>query len=681
MIPTKPDVKANIHGLETQQFTIKVNNKSFRVLLDGLYTDKPQSIIRELWTNALDSHVAAGVADEPFHCQLPTYIDPTFTVRDYGTSMDHQTVMNVYTSLFDSDKEDTNEQTGCLGLGSKSPFSYTDAFDVFAYSGTEKRFYLAAMNDDGIPTITHLKSEPCGGPRGIEVRFPVQTLHVTDFQRAATKVAIGFDVRPTIVGGDVEPPDAIFEAETFRIMAPNSYIGSDRGYVRQGPVVYPIPYQFFHNLDEDVRYLIQDGHSFIVDVPIGSVEFTASREALQLTDATTKYLTTAVNEAFRDVRETALADIKEQDSYMNAYKSYNAWGEFLRLGDIEAHGRMIYANKTGLIPILNNGPIPKIMRSGSRGLSEVSWSSNGEIFFKIDDIPNMRFVIDSPAIKAPRKRKRFMEFAKKNKLAYWLHHPTGEEIIRLMRLLDLDRDQFMKVSDLDDVDPPERDTYSSSTGRSVASGLYSVALRPSSVGDFPITDRPSEIPEGTSYYWMPIDKAIASEQIYLEGLSYVRFDDRQNLKMFLRPLHAFGEYRPVYLMTPRAQKKYSPDDNDRLDVAFKAVIRDNAETICDMLEIPRSMDFGYNRYGRSIIEKMVASHDGFDEDLCSLVVRFKHTFKDLGFEDAVARREIVVTDIKAKYPMVFNPDDHDVKQYIELIDFLEEANNNKEDGN
>ena len=140
MIPKNVREGAEAHGLtgEKAYFTIKPNGKAFRTLIDGLYSNKVQVVIRELCANAPDSHIDAGQV-KPFKVSIPTALDAVFRVRDFGTGLTHEQVMKLYTTIFESTKEETNEQTGQLGLGSKSPFAYTDSFQVTVWDGAEKR--------------------------------------------------------------------------------------------------------------------------------------------------------------------------------------------------------------------------------------------------------------------------------------------------------------------------------------------------------------------------------------------------------------------------------------------------------------------------------------------------------------------------------------------------------------
>ena len=113
---------------ETGEFRIRNSAKAFSILSSGLYANKIRAIIRELSCNAVDSHVAAGKADVPFEVHLPTALSPWFSIRDFGTGLSHEQVTKIYTTYFESTKTDSNDFIGALGLGSKSPFSYTNNF-------------------------------------------------------------------------------------------------------------------------------------------------------------------------------------------------------------------------------------------------------------------------------------------------------------------------------------------------------------------------------------------------------------------------------------------------------------------------------------------------------------------------------------------------------------------------
>lgn len=144
-------------NVKTQQFKIQFNAKMSKILSDGLYSDKILAIIRELSTNAYDSHVAAGKATTPFHVTLPSSFNPQFIIEDFGVGLSPEQVNNIYTVYGASDKEDSNTAIGCLGLGSKTPFSYnTRSCTIESRVDGMCYIYSAFIGENGLPTLAAL---------------------------------------------------------------------------------------------------------------------------------------------------------------------------------------------------------------------------------------------------------------------------------------------------------------------------------------------------------------------------------------------------------------------------------------------------------------------------------------------------------------------------------------------
>ena len=282
MLTTQTPRAVETHGVSSSAtFSIKANGKAFKVLIDGLYSDKIRAVIRELWTNAYDAHAMAGNLDTPFECHLPTVFEPVFSVRDFGVGMDHTTIMDLYTTVFASSKENTNSQVGKLGLGSKSPFAYTDSFTVQAWDGQTKRSYSAYIGSDHIPMLAVMGEEPSTDPRGIEVSFPVKTTDIHSFKTSAERTAVGFDVRPTMTGATLSTDDLeiIRSGLGWKLVA-----GAFVAQARQGCVLYPIDAPAISGLTEAQQSLLDS--ALIIDFPVGDLEISASRESLGYDDPT-----------------------------------------------------------------------------------------------------------------------------------------------------------------------------------------------------------------------------------------------------------------------------------------------------------------------------------------------------------------------------------------------------------
>ena len=75
---TREKTITNLNG--SRKFQMKSSAKAFQILSSGIYERKVEAIVRELSCNAYDSHVAAGKKDVPFKVNLPTGLDPKFSV-------------------------------------------------------------------------------------------------------------------------------------------------------------------------------------------------------------------------------------------------------------------------------------------------------------------------------------------------------------------------------------------------------------------------------------------------------------------------------------------------------------------------------------------------------------------------------------------------------------------------
>lgn len=264
-------------------FTIKASAKAFNILSSNLYSDKPLAIVRELCCNAFDSHVAAGKRDVPIEINLPSRINPTLSIKDFGTGLDHAGIINVYTKFFESTKTESNDFVGQLGLGSKAPFSLFKTFSVEARHDGVKRVYTSYINEDGIPTIAQMGESDTDEPNGLMVSMSVKPDDFDKFHDAAKRALMYFDPKPVVNGAD---GFATFEVKhgvsgTNWKMRETSYWAKMKGpSVVQGFVVYPINTSIIKEsgLSPSAQVIADLNIDFWMD--IGSVDVAPSREAL-----------------------------------------------------------------------------------------------------------------------------------------------------------------------------------------------------------------------------------------------------------------------------------------------------------------------------------------------------------------------------------------------------------------
>jgi hypothetical protein len=291
-------------NITPSNFRIKASKKAFEILSSGLYSDKIKAIVRELSTNAADSHTAAGKPDVPFTVHLPNSLEPYFSVKDDGVGLSEEQVNGIYTTYFDSDKTHSNDLTGCLGLGSKSPFSYTEQFTVETRFGGVKYTFNCFINESGVPSVAKLCEQPTDEANGVEVKFPVKPADFNEFRYKAEEALSWFRVRPKVVGNaSFHFKDVTYmrRTEKYGLRQERSY----NSYVVMGNVAYACKPNDLRSSSTTLTDLERKVMEWGCDlfVPIGSIEITASREEVSYDPRTVAVVKESLVAAVEDIKK------------------------------------------------------------------------------------------------------------------------------------------------------------------------------------------------------------------------------------------------------------------------------------------------------------------------------------------------------------------------------------------
>lgn len=317
--------------LVEQQFKLKATAKAFSILSSGLYSDKILAIVRELSCNAVDAHRAAGTQNVPFEIKLPTAFDATFHVKDFGTGLSHEDVLELYTTYFDSTKSESNDDIGALGLGSKSPFSYVSNFSVESRHNGMRRLYTAFIAESGVPSIAVLGEEKTTEPNGMTISLAAKAEDASKFLEATRRALTYFKHMPKVNGNSKFEPLTVthtVHGTNWKMRASDWRLSMDGAYVVQGGVAYPI----------DANILAQNGLSAMgnqvlrqnidVFVNIGDVEVAASREALSYTKQTIANLNRIVETAVKEMRTAIQKEFDDQPSLWAAQQMHVTYSSY-----------------------------------------------------------------------------------------------------------------------------------------------------------------------------------------------------------------------------------------------------------------------------------------------------------------------------------------------------------------
>lgn len=323
---------------KTIAFRIKTSAKAFKALIDSTYSKKIDALIREVCSNAIDSHNASGNGKKKFEVNLPTITKPEFRVRDYGTGISDETMETVYTVLFESTKEDSGVEVGKYGLGCKAPFAYSDTFTVSSYQNGKASHWVADIQD-GLPNVSLIFTEEnTSEPNGVEIKVPVHLKDVELFKRVFPEIIKGFDNKP-IVTPNVTMPGIGSEWNDTDPMEIDDYIfysslGKTKGlWARMGSIIYPIDKEEISKIlklhQGEIRFL--DKINGLIDFPIGALEPVPSREHLSYgrDDPTGKSISNALMLIFQKVSNEAEKSFKKhKDDYLSLCVKYSKLDDF-----------------------------------------------------------------------------------------------------------------------------------------------------------------------------------------------------------------------------------------------------------------------------------------------------------------------------------------------------------------
>ena len=280
-------------------YKIDATAKAFAILSDGLYSNKILAVVRELSTNAYDSHVAAGCPEKRFDVTLPTSLDHEFAIRDYGTGLNKEDCMSLYTTYFRSDKTDSNDAVGCLGLGSKSPFAYTEQFMVESFHNGNHMTFSAYKNENDEPVFALLSEQSTDEPNGLKVSFATDSSDTFAFKHEAGNVWKYFVTTPnTNIDIEIDSQgDAVMSGDDWKICNK-----ANRGYAKNEIIMGQIAYELdADQFDGEVYDLLWRGHGLIIYANIGDVDITPSRESLSYNSRTKEFIHNKIKSILEEI--------------------------------------------------------------------------------------------------------------------------------------------------------------------------------------------------------------------------------------------------------------------------------------------------------------------------------------------------------------------------------------------
>jgi len=278
----------------------------FEMLRSKIYSDSIAAICREIAANSRDAnrevmkgHVPIEIGFRKEHLldggsSLHVYF------KDEGPGISPDRMANVFCKYAKSTKRDTDEMTGGFGLGAKTPFAYTDAFNIETVVDRVKYLYTAYIDESRRGKIAKLSEEACEEPNGTTIVVPISPDDRRRFEQNIILYTCMWDVPPKYVdvnawtGSEISKiiesdgiPKMKLEGGRVLYIVSRSLISIfDQG---MGIIVDGMPYDLdTHQIPEyDGKNNYQlSSTTVVMRMETGEVDLSVNRETLQYTQKT-----------------------------------------------------------------------------------------------------------------------------------------------------------------------------------------------------------------------------------------------------------------------------------------------------------------------------------------------------------------------------------------------------------
>lgn len=246
---------ATLGGQEAISFGISEDPAFFQILSSSLYNNPNLAVVRETICNSWDAHIEAGLTHLPILIHIDS--DGFIRFRDYGKGIPTEKIGQVYGTYGASTKKSNTATTGGFGLGCKSPFAYTDSFQVTSMNQGKMSIYnvtKSSIETDGKPGIIPIITGVDTDQTGLEVKFQIHERDIREFTRYIESIVYNGEIKAIlrqdmlVAQGQIETRDRelptlgmSFEPGSYDFSGSwhMGYMGSHAVYVRYGNVMYP----------------------------------------------------------------------------------------------------------------------------------------------------------------------------------------------------------------------------------------------------------------------------------------------------------------------------------------------------------------------------------------------------------------------------------------------------------
>ncbi len=337
-LETSENIKGSLFSISDMSFI-------FDILRSKIYSNPIESICREYSCNARDAHIEINNGSRPIEINFPSTLDPNWKCKDYGPGISPSRMEDVFIKYAASTKRNDNNLVGGYGLGCKTAYSYTDSFSIETIVDGIKYFYTASIDETRAGKMFKVDEQPTTEPNGTTIIVPVKKDDFQTFINATIKTTEYWNVKPILKGTHPLPEYTTFKdkilfcsGKDWDIYHPDikrlkyTNYDIDRALI----LIAGIPYNFSaidlgikferhytSSISNENRINSLIKNYLIINMPIGSISLSSSRETIHFDEKTKKVIKNKLIEILNDLKEKLLEKIKNSKTLTEAEITYD----------------------------------------------------------------------------------------------------------------------------------------------------------------------------------------------------------------------------------------------------------------------------------------------------------------------------------------------------------------------
>ena len=351
------NIQENVVGIDAKNVNFITS-----LLTEKLYSYPIESFIREIVSNAYDSHIEAG-SDEPVLITIEYAKSDKYeiSIRDYGVGLSPERFEMIYKNIGSSSKRESNDYIGCLGIGRFAGLAVSGMCTIISYYNGTKDVYVM-YKDEGTVHIDRVSSSKTGEKNGLSVSCVIDNNYSNSDAIKRGILDIAYFPQIYVHNETRIPIPENFNKRKVIKHKSYAYILSEDCTKHKDGITAPFD---FGELSTGIRYevlygnvlypvnipapkppktFLPAGREFVLRFDIGELDITPSREALQMTKKTVNALYKKIAEYNKEILDTMKGRFKEFSDFSELFTGFgDSYYSFLIPFD-EIDGEKIYGS-------------------------------------------------------------------------------------------------------------------------------------------------------------------------------------------------------------------------------------------------------------------------------------------------------------------------------------------------